>query len=139
HSSAVALRSPAVINMSISRPGRTVATSDARRMSSSVSLPMALTTTTTSLPWRRVRATWSATWRMRSGSATEVPPNFWTTSVIGRATLLVLGRASTQQSAPPFEGVEELDLGRMQDGAQRPDVVPPHREHAAVEVAPLDD
>ena len=41
---------------------------------------MALTTTTTSSPRRFVRATWSATSRMRSGSATEVPPNFWTTS-----------------------------------------------------------
>ena len=41
-SRAVALRSPAVMSMSISRPGRTLDTSAARRMSSSVSLPMAL-------------------------------------------------------------------------------------------------
>ena len=80
HSSAVALRSPAVMSMSISRPGWTLDTSPASRISSSVSLPMALTTTTTSSPRRFVRATWSATSRMRSGSATEVPPNFWTTS-----------------------------------------------------------
>src|SRR5690606_27094602 len=79
HTRAVALRSPAVMSMSISRPGRTLDTSEARRSSSSVSLPIALTTRTTSSPRRRVRATWSATSRMRSGSATDVPPNFWTT------------------------------------------------------------
>ena len=56
-SSAVALRSPAVMSMSISRPGGDFDTSDANRISSSVSLPMALTTTTTSSPRRRVRAT----------------------------------------------------------------------------------
>ncbi len=57
HSSAMALRSPAVMSMSISRPGRVSQTSVARRSSSSVSLPMALMTTTTSLPRRLVRAT----------------------------------------------------------------------------------
>ena len=56
HSSAVALRSPAVMSMSISRPGRVPLTSSARRSSSSVSLPMALTATTTWLPRRIVRA-----------------------------------------------------------------------------------
>ena len=56
-SRAVALRSPAVMSMSISRPGRTLDTSPASRISSSVSLPMALTTTTTSSPRRLVRAT----------------------------------------------------------------------------------
>ena len=83
HTSAIALRSPAVMSMSISRPGRTPETSLASRISSSVSLPMALTTTTTWLPCRTVRATWSATSRMRSGSATEVPPNFWMTRGTG--------------------------------------------------------
>ncbi len=78
------IRSPAVSSMSISRPAGRLDTSPARRMSSSVVLPMADTTTTTSLPCRRVRATWSATARMRSGSATEVPPNFWTTRAIRR-------------------------------------------------------
>src|SRR5258708_16894320 len=76
---------------------------------------------------------------MRSGSATEVPPNFWTTSVIGRRTLVLLRRTSTQQSAPTLQRVEELHLGRVQDGAQGPDVVAPHRQDAAVEVAALDD
>ena len=40
---------------------------------------MAETTTTTSWPGRRVATMWSATALMRSGSATDVPPNFWTT------------------------------------------------------------
>ena len=39
-------------------------------------LPIAETTTTTSSPAARVRATWSATSRIRSASPTEVPPYF---------------------------------------------------------------
>ena len=50
HSNAIDLRSPAVSSMSISRPGWTDETWFARAMSSSVSLPIALTTTMTSLP-----------------------------------------------------------------------------------------
>ena len=80
HSSAMLLRSPMVSSMSISRPGWVVDTALARAMRLSVSLPMALTTTTTSWPWRRVKATFSATARIRSASATEVPPYFWTMS-----------------------------------------------------------
>ena len=53
-------------------------TSWASRTRSSVVLPIAETTTTTSSPARRVRTMWSATARMRSGSATDVPPNFCT-------------------------------------------------------------
>src|SRR5919112_2057975 len=83
HRRAVAFRSPAVMSMSSSRPGRELETWPARCRSSSVSLPMALTTTTTSVPCRRVRATWSATARMRSGSATEDPPNFCTSRATG--------------------------------------------------------
>jgi hypothetical protein len=83
HTRAMALRSPAVMSMSSSRPGCVDETSAARRSSSSVSLPMADTTRTTRSPWRTVRATWSATSRMRSGSPTEVPPNFWTISATG--------------------------------------------------------
>ena len=74
-------RSPVVSNMSISRPGCTVDTSFASFSKLSVDLPIAETTTTTSAPCCRVYATWSATARMRSGSATEVPPYFWTMSV----------------------------------------------------------
>ena len=84
--SAMALRSPAVISMSISRPGRERATSPARRSRSSVSFPIAETTRTTWLPWRTERATLSATWRMRSASPTDVPPNFWTTRAPSCAT-----------------------------------------------------
>ncbi len=57
HSRAIALRSPAVISMSISRPGRVSETWAARCSSSSVSLPMADTATTTWWPRRTVRAT----------------------------------------------------------------------------------
>ena len=41
---------------------------------------MALTTTTRSAPSRRYRAMRPATWRMRSASASEEPPYFWTMS-----------------------------------------------------------
>ena len=74
--SAIEIRSPAVSSMSSSRGGRVGETSSARRIRSSVNLPIAETTTTTSLPAFLVRATWSATARMRSASPTEVPPNF---------------------------------------------------------------
>ena len=77
-SSAMEIRSPEVRSMSISRALGSLETSWASRSRSSVVLPMAETTTTTSLPARRVRTMCSATARMRSGSATEVPPNFCT-------------------------------------------------------------
>ncbi len=47
HSTAMALRSPAVMSMSISRPGCVADTERAKWSSSSVSLPMADTATTT--------------------------------------------------------------------------------------------
>ena len=78
HSSDIVIRSPAVSSMSSSRAGVTELTSSAIRMSSSVVLPIAETTTTTSSPFWRVQATCLATSRIRSASATEVPPNFWT-------------------------------------------------------------
>ena len=81
HSSAAEMRSPEVSSMSISRAEGSPATSWARRSRSSVVLPMADTTTTTSLPARRVRTTCSATARRRSASATDVPPNFCTIKV----------------------------------------------------------
>ena len=83
HSSAMEIRSPAVSSMSISRSAGEAEISWARRTRSSVVLPMAETTTTTSSPPRRVATTCSATARMRSGSATEEPPNFWTTRPTG--------------------------------------------------------
>ncbi len=77
-SNAIEIRSPDVSSMSISRAVGLLDTSLARRSRSSVVLPIAETTTTTSSPPRRVRTMCSATARIRSGSATEVPPNFWT-------------------------------------------------------------
>ena len=41
--------------------------------------PIAETTTTTSFPARRVASTRSATDLIRTESANDVPPNFWTT------------------------------------------------------------
>ena len=81
-SSDMETRSPVLTSMSYSRGGWVALTELARWMRSSVVLPMALTTATTSEPCRRVRAMWSATARIRSASPTEVPPNFWTTSGI---------------------------------------------------------
>src|SRR3954454_1788289 len=89
---------------------------------------------------------------MRSGSATEVPPNFWTTSAMRAATLpvpladretltwsaVVLRRAGGQRT-PGFELGEELALGGLRDGAQRTHVVTADREHPTVEVAALED
>src|ERR1035437_3248311 len=87
--SAIVIRSPALSSMSTSRVGGVKLTSAAKRTSSSVVFPMALTTTTTSSSARRLRATWSATARIRSESATEVPPNFCTTrDMAAQATAL---------------------------------------------------
>ena len=78
HSNDIVMRSPAVSSMSSSRAGITELTSSAIRTSSSVVLPIADTTTTTSSPFWRVQAMCPATSRMRPASATDVPPNFWT-------------------------------------------------------------
>ena len=56
-SSDIEIRSPELTSMSYSRGGWTALTSWASRIRSSVVLPMALTTTTTSSPLRRDRAT----------------------------------------------------------------------------------
>ena len=78
-SRAMEMRSPAERSMSISRAGAESVTWAARSRSSSVVSPMADTTTTTSSP-----AFWASTIRratrlMPSASATEEPPNFFTT------------------------------------------------------------
>ena len=78
--SAAVWRSPVVSSMSISRPDWFFATESASAIRLSVALPIADTTTITSLPRFLVNATLSATARMRSGSATDVPPYFWTIS-----------------------------------------------------------
>ena len=83
HRSEIEIRSPLVSSMSSSRAAGASDTSWARRSRSSVVLPIADTTTTTSWPSLRVRTMWSATARIRSGSATDVPPNFWTRRLTG--------------------------------------------------------
>ena len=103
------IRSPELSSMSTSRMGWTELTSAASRISSSVVWPMALTTTTTSSPERRVRATWSATARIRSASATEVPPNFCTTSDMGaKATGAAAGPRRGNGRRRPGPGWERL-------------------------------
>ena len=97
-SSDMEMRSPVLTSMSYSRGGWVALTALARRIRSSVVLPMALTTATTSVPCRRVRAMWSATARIRSASPTEVPPNFWTTS--GIRTRLQTGHRPARRPAP---------------------------------------
>ncbi len=79
--SAMEMRSPAVSSMSNSRRCGSGLTLRARPSSSSVVSPMALTTTTTWWPCARVSATRAATRWMRSTSATEDPPYFWTTTL----------------------------------------------------------
>ena len=78
-SSAIEMRSPADSSMSISRAGAESVTCPARSRSSSVVSPMAETTTTTSLPAFWASTTLRATRLMPSASATEEPPNFFTT------------------------------------------------------------
>jgi hypothetical protein len=56
HRSDMEIRSPVLTSMSYSRGGWILLTLSARRIRSSVVLPMALTTATTSIPSRRVRA-----------------------------------------------------------------------------------
>ena len=77
--SAIEIRSPAVISMSSSRGGGTGLTSWARSSRSSVESPIAETATTTSWPAFFVSAIRRATRLMLSASASDDPPYFWTT------------------------------------------------------------
>jgi hypothetical protein len=77
--SAIEIRSPAVISMSSSRGGGSGLTSWARSSSSSVVSPIAETTTHTSLPARLVSVIRRATRLMLAASASDEPPYFWTT------------------------------------------------------------
>ena len=81
-SKAMDMRSPALSSMSSSRRGGLASTSRARAKSSSVVLPMALTTTTTSWPAARVATTFSATRWSFATSATLLPPYFCTTMLM---------------------------------------------------------
>ena len=75
-SRAIETCSPVASSMSISRWGGSLLMARARLVSSSVVWPIAETTTTRSWPSSRQAATRRATARIRSTSATEVPPNF---------------------------------------------------------------
>lgn len=89
HKSAMLMRSPVVSSMSISRLGGFADTWCASCKRLSVALPIAETTITRSCPAARVAAIWRATLRIRSGSATDVPPYFCTMSDMRAITLSV--------------------------------------------------
>ena len=129
------MRSPVLTSMSYSRGGWVALTELARWMRSSVVFPMALTTATTSVPCRSVRAMWSATARIRSASPTEVPPNFWTTSGIRTRLQTGAGRCpgcGRPGRAEPDRGRSEPvpGLGRVSGRAQRQES-PPARSREA--------
>src|SRR6476619_1762415 len=91
-SSAIEIRSPAVSSMSSSRGTGSGETCSARSISSSVVSPIADTTTTTSLPARRVSA---MRWATRlTPSATEEPPYFCTTTPTADPSSLRIGERS---------------------------------------------
>ncbi len=78
-SRAALIRSPAVSSMSSSRGRGCGDTCSARSINSSVVSPMAEITTTTSAPRALVSTMRWATRLMLAASATDEPPNFWTT------------------------------------------------------------
>ena len=84
-SSVAAWCSPVARRTSSSRGSGSSVIAAARPSSSSVVSPMAETTTTRSWPAARSRAIRRATRLMRSASATEEPPYFWTTRGAGIA------------------------------------------------------
>src|SRR6188768_413254 len=93
-SSAIEIRSPAVSSMSSSRGAGSGETCSARSISSSVVSPIADTTTTTSLPARRVSAMRWATRLTPAASATEEPPYFCTTTPTADPSSLRIGERS---------------------------------------------
>ena len=80
--------SPVESSKSSSRGSGSAVTERARWISSSVVLPIAETTTTTPSAASPLRATRSATARMRSAVATELPPYFCTSTFMGARLLL---------------------------------------------------
>src|SRR5262249_28175334 len=82
-SRAIEIRSPAVRSMSCSRGCGSGEISRARSIRRSVVSPIAETTTQTPDPPAAVAATRRATRLISSGTATEVPPYFWPTTLIG--------------------------------------------------------
>ena len=92
--SAIEIRSPAVRSMSISRGCGASEIWVARSINPSVDFPIAETTTTTSLPAWYVSTTRRATFLIRSASASDVPPNFCTTSAMWTMSVGADGRTS---------------------------------------------
>ena len=94
--SATEMRSPTEMSMSSSRGSGVGETSWARSISSSVVFPIAERTATTRLPDSRAPTIRRPTAFSRSGSATEVPPNFITTvpPLGGRSSRAIDGSAS---------------------------------------------
>ena len=81
-SSAIVTCSPVATSMSCSRASGLAAISWESRSSRSVSPLIAETTTATRFPLACAPATRRATFLMRSGDPTEVPPNFLTMSAM---------------------------------------------------------
>ena len=94
--------SPVASRTSSSRGSGSSVIAAARPSSSSVVSPIADTTTTRSLPAARSRAIRRATRLMRSASATDEPPNFWTTRGAGMAGAFY--RASPVLPEAPYDG-----------------------------------
>src|SRR5680860_1237773 len=124
-SRAIEMRSPAVSSMSSSRPGGMSEISLACRSRLSVVLPMADTTTTTSLPACLACTTRSATRLMRSVSATDEPPYFCTTIMAPS----VAGSGSPTRCPPDHlrDGRANIavgsDLATAGEGASQGDLV----------------
>ena len=119
-SSAIEIRSPAVRSMSISRPGGTGLILAAMSTSSSVNAPIAETTTTVLCPSRAVRATRSATRRMRVTSPTDVPPYFWTTMPMSRSSVPAVVAAAAQRMRPGAHNLCPGALSHSSSGGRMP-------------------
>ena len=118
---AIEIRSPAVSNISSSRPGGFGETCLARSIKSSVVSPIAETTTTTSLPARLVSTIRLATRKIPGASETDDPPNFATIKpiaikskcncvVASHCFLAKLGMVLWTNLAPTFEGSSKCDF-----------------------------
>ena len=101
-------RSPVVRSMSSSRGAGCGETSKARSIRSSVVSPIAEMTTTMSLPACFVAAIRRATRLIDAASATEDPPNFWTTRVINPPARFGHQSLTGDSTAtPPYTGAPQ--------------------------------
>src|SRR5207302_2647072 len=97
--------SPPATSASAWRSSGACATARASPSRRFVSPAMAETTTTTPWPAARVRAIRPATLRIRSTSATDVPPYFWTTTMRVLRDLDAVGQTAGPRSARLAESV----------------------------------